>query len=69
MSPVKLVFIGPLFMKLAPHFFALSEMKTRTNAASNLLISNYEVFEEKAVCDPGADDLSLNFWPCLTDVV
>ncbi|KAF8239704.1 hypothetical protein L208DRAFT_1236603 [Tricholoma matsutake] len=134
MSPVKLAIIGPLLMKLAPHFFALSETKTRTNAASNLQISNYEVFEEKAVpcalpstlakwgiilgvwkdiqivarvplkleplkgcvlcvdvivptlsssltsfihrvfaiyapCDPGADDLSLNFWPCLTDMV
>jgi len=134
MSPVKLALIGPLLMKLAPHFFALSETKTRTNAVSNLQISNYEVFEEKAVpcaapstlakwgiilgvrkdiqivariplnleplegrvvcvdvvvpslssfstsfihrvfavyapCDPGADDLSLNFWPCLTDVL
>ncbi|KAF8236833.1 hypothetical protein L208DRAFT_1250334 [Tricholoma matsutake] len=134
MSPVKLVFIGLLLMKLAPHFFALSETKTWTNAASNLQISNYEVFEEKAVpctlpstlakwgiilgvwkdiqivahvplkleplkghvvcvdvvvpslsssstsfihrvfavyapCDPGADNLSLDFWPCLTDMV
>ncbi|KAF8223681.1 hypothetical protein L208DRAFT_1315649 [Tricholoma matsutake] len=126
MSLVKLVFIGPLLMKLAPHFFALSEMKTQTNTASNLPISNYEVFEEKAVpctapsplakwriilgvqkdlqiaahipldhkplkgrvvrvnvvvlphllsftvsapCDPGADDLSLDFWPCHMDVV
>ncbi|KAF8235279.1 hypothetical protein L208DRAFT_1064965, partial [Tricholoma matsutake] len=49
MSPIKLVFIGPLLMKLAPHFFALSETKTRMNAASNLQISNYEVFKEKAV--------------------
>ena len=133
MSPVKLAFIGPLLMKLTPHFFALSETKTRMNAASNLPIHNYEIFEEKAVpcaapshlskwgnilgvhkdlqivahvplsheplkgrvvcinvvvpslsssssfihrvfsvytpCDPGADDLSLNFWPCLTDMV
>ncbi|KAF8225752.1 hypothetical protein L208DRAFT_1305019 [Tricholoma matsutake] len=134
MSSVKLAFIGLLLMMLAPHFFALSETKTQTNAASNLQISNYEVFEEKAVpcaspstlakwgiilgvwkdiqivarvplnlkplkghvvcvdvvvpslsssstsfihhvfavyapCDPGADDLSLDFWPCLTDVV
>ncbi|KAF8233569.1 hypothetical protein L208DRAFT_1266156 [Tricholoma matsutake] len=133
-SPVKLAIIGPLLMKLAPHFFALSATKTQTNAASNLQISNYEVFEEKGVpcaspstlakwgiilgvwkdvqivarvplkleplkgrvlcvdvivptlsssstsfihhvfavyapCDPGADDLSLNFWTCLTDVV
>ncbi|KAF8226584.1 hypothetical protein L208DRAFT_1301176 [Tricholoma matsutake] len=49
MSPVKLAFIAPLLMKLAPHFFALSETKTQMNAASNLHISNYEVFEEKAV--------------------
>ena len=134
MSPVKLAIISPLLMKLAPLFFALSETKTRTNAASNLQVSNYEVFEEKAVpcaspstlakwgiilgvrkdvqivarvplnleplkgrvvcvdvvvsslsssstsfihrvfavyapCDPGADNLSLNFWPCLTDMV
>ncbi|KAF8230314.1 hypothetical protein L208DRAFT_1067408, partial [Tricholoma matsutake] len=46
MSPVKLAFIGPLLMKLAPHFFALSETKTQTNATSNLPISNYKVFEE-----------------------
>ena len=44
MSLVKLAFIGPLIMKLAPHFFALSETKTQTNAALNLQISNYEVF-------------------------
>jgi hypothetical protein len=134
MGPVKLEIISLLLMKLAPLFFALSETKTRTNAASNLQISNYEVFEEKAVpcaspstlakwgiilgvrkdiqvvarvplnleplkgrvvcvdvvvsslsssstsfihhvfavyapCDPGADNLSLNFWPCLIDVV
>ncbi|KAF8220851.1 hypothetical protein L208DRAFT_1331387 [Tricholoma matsutake] len=134
LSPVKLAIISLLLMKLAPLFFALSETKTQTNAASNLQISNYEVFEEKAVlcaspstlvkwgiilgvrkdiqivahvplnleplkgcvvcvdvvvsslsssstsfihrvfavyapCDPGADNLSLNFWPCLTDVV
>ncbi|KAF8223634.1 hypothetical protein L208DRAFT_1315739 [Tricholoma matsutake] len=134
MSPVKLAFVGPLLMKIAPHFFALSETKTWTKAASNLPISNYEVFEEKAVpctapshlakwgiilgvqkdlqivacvplnheplkgrvmcvdvvvpslsssstsfihhvfsvyapCDPGADDLSLKFWPWLTDMV
>ncbi|KAF8227120.1 hypothetical protein L208DRAFT_1298367 [Tricholoma matsutake] len=119
MSPVKLAFIGPFLMKLAPHFFAHLETKTHSNAASNLLISNYEIFEEKAVplakwgiilgirrdlqiplkghvicvdvivpslsstssssiyhvflvyapCDPGADDLSHNFWPCLMDVV
>ncbi|KAF8237619.1 hypothetical protein L208DRAFT_1246295, partial [Tricholoma matsutake] len=134
MSPVKLAFIGPLLMKLSPHVFALSETKTQTNAAANLLIHNYEIFEEKAVpctapshlakwgiilgvckdlqivarvplnhkplmgcvvcvdviipslsplsspfihhifsvyapCDPGADDLSSNFWPCLMDMV
>ncbi|KAF8222959.1 hypothetical protein L208DRAFT_1319548 [Tricholoma matsutake] len=121
-------------MKLAPLFLALSETKTQTNAASNLQISSYEVFEEKAVlcalpltlakwgiilgvqkdvqivahvplnleplkgrvvcvdvvvsslsssstffihcvfavyapCDLGANNLSLNFWPCLMDVV
>jgi hypothetical protein len=39
MSPVKLALIGPLLMKLAPHFFALSETKTWTNAVSNLQIS------------------------------
>lgn len=49
MSPVKLVFVGPLLMKLAPHLFALSETKTHNNTASNLLISNYEVLEEKVV--------------------
>ncbi|KAF8229317.1 hypothetical protein L208DRAFT_1287319, partial [Tricholoma matsutake] len=134
MNPVKLAFIGPLLMKLAPHFFALLETKTHSNAASNLPISNYEIFEEKAVqcaapsllakwgiilgvqkdlqivahvplnheplkghvvcvdviipslssssssfihcvfsvyapCDPGADELSHKFWPCLMDVV
>jgi hypothetical protein len=134
MSPVMLAIISPLLMKLAPHFFALSETKTRTNAASNPQISNYEVFEKKAIpcaapsclakwgiildvqkdlqivarvplnhellkgqvvcvdvvvpslsssstsfihrvfavyapCDPSADDLSLNFWPCLMNMV
>ncbi|KAF8232103.1 hypothetical protein L208DRAFT_1273871, partial [Tricholoma matsutake] len=49
MSPVKLAFISLLLMKLAPHFFALSETKTQTNTASNLQISGYEIFEEKAV--------------------
>ena len=49
MSPVKLAIISPLLMKLAPLFFALSETKTWTNTASNLQVSNYEVFEEKAV--------------------
>ncbi|KAF8239199.1 hypothetical protein L208DRAFT_1238588, partial [Tricholoma matsutake] len=49
MNPVKLAFISPLLIKLAPHFFALSETKTQTNAAFNLQISGYEIFEEKAV--------------------
>ncbi|KAF8227893.1 hypothetical protein L208DRAFT_1294356 [Tricholoma matsutake] len=49
MSPVKLAFIGLLLMKLSPHIFALSETETQTNAATNLLIHNYEIFEEKAV--------------------
>ncbi|KAF8227565.1 hypothetical protein L208DRAFT_1296155 [Tricholoma matsutake] len=49
MSPVKLALIGPLLMKLSPHIFTLLETKTQTNAAANLLIHNYEIFEEKAV--------------------
>ncbi|KAF8219357.1 hypothetical protein L208DRAFT_1067152, partial [Tricholoma matsutake] len=66
MSPVKLAIIGPLLMKLAPHFFALSETKTQTNAASNLQISNYEVFEEKAV--PCASPSTLAKWGIILGV-
>lgn len=29
----------------------------------------HRVFAVYAPCYPGADDLSLKFWPCLTDVV
>lgn len=48
-SPVKLAIIGPLIAKIAPHFFAISETKTRSNAGSKLPISNYEIFEENGV--------------------
>lgn len=48
-SPVKLALIGPLIAKVAPHFFAISETKTRSNAGNNLPISNYEIFEENRV--------------------
>ena len=29
----------------------------------------HHVFAVYAPCDPGADNLSLNFWPCLTDMI
>jgi len=66
MSPVKLAFIGPLLMKLSPHIFALSGTKTQTNAAANLLIHNYEIFEKKAV--PCAAPLLLAKWEIILGV-
>lgn len=71
MSPVKLALIGPLLMKLAPHFFALSKTKTHINAVSNLQISNYEVFEEKAVLCAAPSTLVhhwLNHYPYFTSI-
>ncbi|KAF8220406.1 hypothetical protein L208DRAFT_1333916, partial [Tricholoma matsutake] len=66
MSPVKLAIISPLIMKLAPHFFVLAEMKTQTNTVSNLQISNYEVFEAKAV--PCTAPSCLAKWGIILDV-
>ncbi|KAF5380096.1 hypothetical protein D9615_006221 [Tricholomella constricta] len=48
-SPVKLTNIGALIMKVLPHIFVISETKTRSNAGSQLQVSNYEIFDENGV--------------------
>ncbi|KAG6898794.1 hypothetical protein C0993_004162 [Termitomyces sp. T159_Od127] len=48
-SPIKIAHVGALLTKLVPHFFALSETKTRSSTGSRLPLSNYEIFEELGV--------------------
>ncbi|KAG6876098.1 hypothetical protein C0993_005552 [Termitomyces sp. T159_Od127] len=48
-SPIKLAHVGAMLTKLIPHFFALSETKTRSSTGSRLPLSNYEIFEELGV--------------------
>jgi hypothetical protein len=51
---------------LKGHVICVDVVVSSLSSSSSFI---HHVFSVYAPCDPGADDLSLNFWPCLTDVV